>query len=193
MTEIQFSNYRFHYSDCAPRVFLDNLDYPGMTAWHAERMMPAVDKRSMVYVVAERTITTTDPSTGETKAEPEIIGLSQSMVPNWERAYNHRWNEGWSQDMFDCEIDTLYVKLGVQGGGLGRNLILGALSEAYDRFGMRGSVIIWTLLGNYKARNFYTKIGCDEAGIRTLDLGGIPSECVGYAFRSIGKAIGREK
>ncbi|KAG0268662.1 hypothetical protein DFQ27_006165, partial [Actinomortierella ambigua] len=39
MTEIQFSNYRFHYSDCAPRVFLDNLDYPGMTAWHAERMM----------------------------------------------------------------------------------------------------------------------------------------------------------
>ncbi|KAG0236967.1 hypothetical protein BGW42_002180 [Actinomortierella wolfii] len=192
LTEIQYSNYRFHYSECAPREFLDNLDYPGMTAWHAERMAPPVDERSMVYVIAERTITRRDPKTGVVKTEPEVIGLSQSMPPNWERAYNHRWNEGWSQDMFDCEIDTLYVKLGVQGGGLGRNLVLSALNEAYDRFGMRKGVIIWTLLGNYKARNFYKKIGCEEAGIRTLDLRGIPSECVGYAFRSIGKAIGRE-
>lgn len=37
-TEMQFSNYLFHYHSIAPKYFLDTLDYPAMTAKHAERM-----------------------------------------------------------------------------------------------------------------------------------------------------------
>ncbi|KAF9899279.1 hypothetical protein EC991_009212 [Linnemannia zychae] len=183
MTEMQFSNYHFHYNKFLPSRFLDSLNYPAMTDFHAKRMTPPVDEREMAYVIAER------PNAETGKLEP--IGMSQSMVPWWDRAYNHRWNEGWSQESFDCEIDTLYVKIGVQGGGIGRKLILGALQEAYDRFNMRKGVIIWTLVANTQARNFYKRIGCEEAGFRTLDLLDFPAECVGYAFRSIGDAIGK--
>lgn len=137
----------------------------------------------MAYVIAERV----NAETGL----PEPIGMSQSMVPWWDRAYNHRWNDGWSQDSFDCEIDTLYVKIGIQGGGIGRKLVLGALQEAYDRFNMKKGVIIWTLVANTQGRDFYKRIGCEEAGFRTLDLGDYPAECVGYAFRSVGEAIGK--
>ncbi|KAF9919676.1 hypothetical protein FBU30_010675 [Linnemannia zychae] len=183
MTEMQFSNYLFHYHKFLPRKFLDNLDYPAMTSFHAKRMTPPIDEREMAYVVAERR----NAETGEW----EPVGMSQSMVPWWDRAYNHRWNKGWSQESFDCEIDTLYVKIGVQGGGIGRKLILGALQEAYDRFNMRKGVIIWTLVANTQAREFYKRIGCEEAGFRTLDLSDYPAECVGYAFRSVGEAIGK--
>ncbi|KAG0364140.1 hypothetical protein BC939DRAFT_477035 [Gamsiella multidivaricata] len=183
MTEMQFSNYLYHYRDIAPKIFLDTLDYSKMTTRHVKRMTPPVDEREASYVVAERT----SPTTGE----PEIIGMSQVMVPDWDRAYNHRFYDGWSQDDFDCEIDTLYVKIGVQGGGLGRKLILGALQEGYDRFNMRRGVIIWTLEGNTQARDFYKRVGCDEVAIRTLDLAGVPSECIGYAFRTVGEAIGK--
>lgn len=37
-TDMQFSNYLFHYQGIAPKLFLDTLDYPAMTAKHAERM-----------------------------------------------------------------------------------------------------------------------------------------------------------
>ncbi|KAG0264377.1 hypothetical protein BGZ95_003604 [Linnemannia exigua] len=183
MADMQFSNYRLHYHKFLPSRFLDSLNYPAMAAFHAKRMTPPVEKREMAYVIAERPNATT--------GELEIIGMSQSMVPWWDRAYNHRWNEGWSQESFDCEIDTLYVKIGVQGGGIGRKLILGALQEAYDRFNMRKGVIIWTLVANTQARDFYKRIGCEEAGFRTLDLLDFPAECVGYAFRSVGGAIGK--
>ncbi|KAF9080838.1 hypothetical protein BGX29_001665 [Mortierella sp. GBA35] len=183
MTDMQFSNYKYHYSTFLPSSFVDNLNYEAMTAFHAKRLTPPVDERKMAYVIAERT----NAETGE----PEPIGMSQSMVPNWDRAYNHRWNEGWSQESFDCEIDTLYVKVGVQGGGVGRKLVLGALQEAYDRFNMKKGVIIWTLVANAQARAFYLRIGCEEAGFRTLDLADYPAECVGYAFRTVGEAIGK--
>ncbi|KAF9353364.1 hypothetical protein BGX34_011624 [Mortierella sp. NVP85] len=183
MTKMQFSNYLYHYPGIAPKIFLDTLNSSAMTAYHVKRMTPPVPQREMVYVVAERK----NPKTNE----PEVIGLSQAMVPDWERAYNHRWNDGWSQDDFDCEIDTLYVKIGVQGGGLGRKLVLGALQEAYDRFNMRRGVVIWTLIGNTQGRNFYKRIGCQEVGIRTIDLAGVPSECAGYGFRTVGEAIGK--
>ncbi|KAF9192860.1 hypothetical protein BGZ51_004623 [Haplosporangium sp. Z 767] len=183
MTEMQFSNYWYHYPGICPQVFLDTLDHSKMTASHASRMTPPVDEREMVYVVAERT----NAKTGES----EVIGMSQAMVPDWERAYNHRFYEGWSQDDFDCEIDTLYVKIGVQGGGIGRKLVLGALEEAYERFNMRRGVIIWTLFGNTQGRSFYSRIGCTEVAIRTIDLAGAPAECVGFAFRSIGEALGK--
>ncbi|KAF9579971.1 hypothetical protein BGW38_003557 [Lunasporangiospora selenospora] len=183
MTEMQFSNYIYHYNDIAPRPFLDTLDHAAMAKNHVQRMTPPVHERKMAYVVAERA----NPNTGE----KEIVGMSQSMEPNWDRAYNHRFKEGWSQQDFDCEIDTLYVKLGVQGGGLGRKLILGALQEGYNRFGMRRGVIIWTLEGNWQGRKFYTRVGCEEVAIRTIDLAGVPAECIGYAFRSVEKAIGK--
>ncbi|KAG0018904.1 hypothetical protein BGZ81_010026 [Podila clonocystis] len=184
MTEMQFSNYLFHYPGIAPQFFLDTLDYPAMTAKHAERMAAPVDERPMAYVVAERQ----NRETGE----GEVIGMSQAMVPDWERAYNHRWNPGWDFESFDCEIDTLYVKLGVQGGGVGRKLILGACQEGYDRFKMRKGVIIWTLLENLQAHSFYRRIGCELAGIRTIDLSGYPAECAGFAFRDIGEVIGKK-
>ncbi|KAF9138268.1 hypothetical protein BG015_002444 [Linnemannia schmuckeri] len=183
MTEMQFSNYHHHYRKILPSSFLDNLNYQAMTDFHAKRMTPSVDKREMAYVIAERH--------NAESGEVEPIGMSQSMVPWWDRAYNHRWNEGWSQESFDCEIDTLYVKIGIQGGGIGRKLVLGALQEAYDRFNMRKGVIIWTLVANTQGREFYKRIGCEEAGFRTLDLIDYPAECVGYAFRSIGEAIGK--
>ncbi|CAO3563229.1 unnamed protein product [Mortierella alpina] len=184
MTEMQFSNYHFHYHSILPRAFLDNLDFEQMTAGHVKKLMPPVDKREAAYVVAERV----DAATGQ----PEIIGMAQSMVPNWERAYNHRFYDGWSQDDFDCEIDTLYVKIGVQGGGIGRKLILGALQEAYDRFQMRRGVIIWTIVENTQGRNFYKRIGCEELALRTLGLGdGLSCECVAYGFRTVGEAIGK--
>ncbi|KAI1304067.1 hypothetical protein EDD11_005241 [Mortierella claussenii] len=183
MTEMQFSNYHHHYHAIVPKVFLETLDYDAMTASHAARMTPPVDDREMAYIVAERV----DPTTGE----PKIIGMSQVMAPYWDRAYNHRFYESWSQEDFDCEIDTLYVKIGVQGGGLGRKLVLGALQEGYDRFQMRRGVIIWTLDGNTQGRNFYKRIGCDEVARRTLDLAGVPCECVGYGFRTVGEAIGK--
>ncbi|KAF9275730.1 hypothetical protein BKA57DRAFT_463078 [Linnemannia elongata] len=183
MTEMQFSNYLHHYRKFLPSSFLDNLNYQAMTDFHAKRMTPPVDEREMAYVIAERR----NAETGVL----EPIGMSQSMVPWWDRAYNHRWNEGWSQESFDCEIDTLYVKIGIQGGGIGRKLVLGALQEAYDRFNMRKGVIIWTLVANTQARDFYKRIGCEEAGFRTLDLKDYPAECVGYAFRSVGEAIGK--
>ncbi|KAF9295310.1 hypothetical protein BGZ74_010888 [Mortierella antarctica] len=185
MTEMQFSNYLFHYPGIAPKFFLDTLDYPAMTANHAKRMAPPVDERPMAYVVAERQ----NHETGE----GEVIGMSQAMVPDWERAYNHRWNPGWEYDSFDCEIDTLYVKLGVQGGGVGRKLILGACQEGYDRFKMRKGVIIWTLLENLQAHSFYRRIGYELAGIRTIDLSGCPAECAGFAFRDIEQVIGKKK
>ncbi|KAG9327098.1 hypothetical protein KVV02_008728 [Mortierella alpina] len=184
MTDMQFSNYRFHYHSILPKPFLDNLDFKQMTAGHVKKLMPPVDKREAAYVVAERV----DAVTGQ----PEIIGMAQSMVPNWERAYNHRFYEGWSQEDFDCEIDTLYVKIGVQGGGIGRKLILGALQEAYDRFQMRRGVIIWTIVENTQARDFYKRIGCEELALRTLGLGeGMSCECVAYGFRTVGEAIGK--
>ncbi|KAG0297397.1 hypothetical protein BGZ96_006577 [Linnemannia gamsii] len=183
MTEMQFSNYNHHYRKILPSPWLDNLDSSAMDAFHTKRMTPPVDEREMAYVVAERL----NAETGL----PELVGMSQSMVPWWDRAYNHRWNDGWSQDSFDCEIDTLYVKFGIQGGGIGRKLVLGALQEAYDRFDMRKGVIIWTLVANTQGRDFYKRIGCEEAGFRTLDLGDYPAECVGYAFRSVGEAIGK--
>jgi len=148
-------------------------------------MIAAVDDRKMAYVVAER-------SSAIPGGESEVIGMSQVMVPNWARAYNHRFKEGWPQDGFDCEIDTLYVKLGVQGGGIGRKLLVGALHEGYDRFKMRGSVIIWTLEGNVQARAFYKRIGCEEIAIRTLDLRGLPYECVGYGWRTVAAGLGKE-
>lgn len=37
-TEMQFSNYLFHYHSIAPKLFLDTLDYPAMNAKHAKRM-----------------------------------------------------------------------------------------------------------------------------------------------------------
>ncbi|KAF9112597.1 hypothetical protein BGX27_003135 [Mortierella sp. AM989] len=183
MTEMQFSNYHFHYHSFTPKTFRDTLDYPAMTASHTQRMIPPVDEREVAYVVAERTNAKTN--------ELEVIGMSQVMVPNWDRAYNHRFYGGWSQEDFDCEVDTLYVKIGVQGGGIGRKLVLGALQEGYDRFNMRGSVIIWTLEANTQGRNFYKRIGCEELARRTLDLAGIPSECVGYGFRTVAEAIGK--
>ncbi|KAF9576399.1 hypothetical protein EC968_008694 [Mortierella alpina] len=184
MTEMQFSNYLFHYHSILPKVFLDNLDYEQMTAIHVKKLLPPVDKREAAYVVAERV----DAVTGQ----PEIIGMAQSMVPYWERAFNHRFHDGWSQNDFDCEIDTLYVKIGVQGGGIGRKLILGALQEAYDRFHMRRGVIIWTLVENWQARDFYKRIGCEEVALRSLSLGkDITCECVGYGFRTVGEAIGK--
>ncbi|KAF9374948.1 hypothetical protein CPB97_011804 [Podila verticillata] len=182
-TEMQFSNYLFHYHSIAPKYFLDTLDYPAMTAKHAERMTPSVDERPMAYVVAERQSPT---------GEGEVIGMSQAMVPDWDRAYNHRWNPGWDFDSFDCEIDTLYVKLGVQGGGVGRKLILGACQEGYDRFKMRKGVIIWTLLENLQAHSFYRRVGCELAGIRIIDLAGCPAECAGFAFRNIEEVIGKK-
>ncbi|KAG0246466.1 hypothetical protein B0O80DRAFT_454166 [Mortierella sp. GBAus27b] len=183
MTEVQFSNYLYHYQGIAPKVHLETLDYGAMTAYHVKRMTPPVDQRQMAYVVAERK----NPKTGE----PEIIGLSQAMVPDWDRAFNHRFYSGWSQEDFDCEVDTLYVKLGVQGGGLGRKMILGALQEGYDRLNMRRGVIVWTLVGNTQARNFYKRVGCQEVALRTLLLAGAPAECVGYGFRTVGEAIGK--
>ncbi|KAF9419562.1 hypothetical protein BGZ94_009373 [Podila epigama] len=182
MTELQFSNYFFHYSNIAPKVFLDNLNPTDMTNYHTVRMNPPVDKRSMVYVVAERQNIIT--------REKEVIGMSQAMVPDWKRAYNHRWNPGWNFDSFDGEIDTLYVKVGVQGGGIGRKLLLGALQEGRDRFNMHKGVIIWTLLENMQAHDFYKRIGCERAGTRTLDLHGVPSECAGFAVKSIDQLIG---
>lgn len=148
-------------------------------------MIAAVEDRKMAYVVAER-------SSAVPGGEPEIIGMSQVMAPNWIRAYNHRFKEGWSQDEFDCEVDTLYVKLGVQGGGIGRKLLVGALQEGYDRFKMRGAVIIWTLEGNTQARAFYRRIGCEEVAIRTLDLRGLPYECIGYGWRTVAAGLGKE-
>ncbi|KAI8599536.1 hypothetical protein EDD21DRAFT_157175 [Dissophora ornata] len=142
-----------------------------------------MDKREMAYIVAERK----DPKTGEL----EVIGTSQVIVPWWDRAYNYQFNEGWSQDDFDCEIDTLYVKIGVQGGGVGRKLVLGAMQKGYDRLNMRRGVIIWTHEQNYQTREFYKRIGCVEVARRTLDQGGAPSECVAYGFRSVGGAIGK--
>ncbi|KAG0327287.1 hypothetical protein BG004_002797 [Podila humilis] len=183
MTEMQFSNYLHHYPGVAPQYFLDTLDYPAMTAKHTKRMTPPIHERSMAYVVAERQ----DLSTGTT----EVIGMSQAMVPDWERAYNHRWNEGWDFESFDCEIDTLYVKLGIQGGGVGRKLVLGAMHEGFDRFKMHKGVIIWTLLENFQAHAFYRRIGCELAGVRTIDLAGVPAECAGFAFRSLTEAIGK--
>jgi len=38
MTEMQFSNYLFHYPGIAPQVFLDTLNYSAMTAYHVKRM-----------------------------------------------------------------------------------------------------------------------------------------------------------
>jgi len=38
MTDMQFSNYLYHYSDFAPKAFLENLDHPAMTANHIKRM-----------------------------------------------------------------------------------------------------------------------------------------------------------
>ncbi|KAG0041575.1 hypothetical protein BGZ83_001629 [Gryganskiella cystojenkinii] len=184
MTEMQFSNYKYHYSELVAKDFLDNLDFEAMSQFHAKNMLPPVDERKMAYVVAERA----SPS-----GKPEVIGMSQVMVPWWDRAYNHRFYPGWSQDEFDCEIDTLYVKLGVQGGGLGRKLLLGSLQEGYDRFQMRGAVIIWTLEGNSQARAFYKRIGCEEVARRTLDLRGLPYECVGYGFRTVGAALGKHE
>ncbi|KAF9434779.1 hypothetical protein BGZ76_007418 [Entomortierella beljakovae] len=182
MTEMQYSNYIYHYTEITAQKFRDSLDYPAMTAYHGKRMTPPVDEREVAYVVAERT----SAETGET----EVIGMSQVMTPNWERAYNHRWYESYSEKDFDCEVDTLYVKIGVQGGGIGRKLVLGALQEGYDRFNMRGSVIIWTLEQNTQGRNFYKRIGCSEVGMRTIDLAGIPHECVGYGFRTVAEGLG---
>ncbi|KAF8986296.1 hypothetical protein BGZ46_006918 [Entomortierella lignicola] len=182
MTELQFSNYLFHYRSQIAKTYFDNLDYSGMTNYHATRMTPPVDEREMAYVIAERM----NAETGK----PEIVGMSQVMVPLWTRAHEPRFNEGWSKEDFDCEIDTLYVKVGVQGGGIGRKLVLGALQEGYDRFNMRGSVIIWTLETNTQARDFYKRIGCQEVGMRKIDLAGIPHECVGYGFRTVAEAIG---
>ncbi|KAF9915257.1 hypothetical protein BX616_006554 [Lobosporangium transversale] len=184
MTEMQFSNYILHYRGILPKGFFDSLDPVSMTGYHTKRMAHPVEKREMVYVVAERI----NPRTNE----HEVIGMSQAMAPYWKRAYNHRFYEGWSQNDFDCEIDTLYVKIGVQGGGVGRKLVLGALKEAYERLNMRKGVIIWTLMANTQGRAFYIRIGCEEVAIRTLDLVGVPCECVGYAFRKVGEAIGVE-
>ncbi|KAF9291615.1 hypothetical protein BGZ68_003231 [Mortierella alpina] len=184
MTEMQFSNYRFHYPGILPKPFLDNLDYAKMTAGHVKKLMPPVHKRVAAYVVAERA----DPATGQ----PQLIGMAQAMVPDWARAYNHRFYDGWSQEDFDCEIDTLYVKIGVQGGGIGRKLVLGALQEGYDRFHMRRGVIVWTIVENTQARDFYERVGFKEVALRTLGLGdGMSCECVGYALRTVGEAIGK--
>ncbi|KAF8932354.1 hypothetical protein BGZ58_007104 [Dissophora ornata] len=183
LTDMQFSNYLYHYRGFASKAFFENMDHAAMTAHHIKRMTPPMDKREMAYIVAERK----DPKTGEL----EIVGMSQATVPWWDRAYNYRFNEGWSQDDFDCEVDTVYVKIGVQGGGIGRKVVLGAMQEGYDRLNMRRGIIIWTPVQNYQAGEFYKRIGCLEMARKTLDLGGVPCEYFGYAFRSVGEAIGK--
>ncbi|KAG0308112.1 hypothetical protein BGZ98_009008 [Dissophora globulifera] len=184
LTDLQFSNYRYHYKALMGDSFLDRLVPEDMTKFHASRLTPPVDQREMGYVVAEQK----DPKTGELG----VIGMSQVIVPYWDRAHSHRFYEGWSQEDFDCEIDTLYVKLGVQGGGLGRKLVFGAMQEGYDRLNMRGAVIIWTMIGNTQGREFYKRIGCEEVGERILEVNGVELECVAYGFRDIGRELGLE-
>jgi len=84
----------------------------------------------------------------------------------------------------DAEITTLYVLRRAQGEGLGRALMRG-LARTLAAKGA-GSLVIWVLRDNLRARGFYAAMGGVYAGERMERVGGWSVPSVGYRWGDIG-------
>jgi GNAT superfamily N-acetyltransferase len=88
----------------------------------------------------------------------------------------------------DCEITTLYVLRRAQGIGVGRALMTGLARTLAARGA--GSMIIWVLRDNLRARGFYEAMGGAPAGERLERVGGWSVPSVGYRWGDIGVVTG---
>ena len=84
----------------------------------------------------------------------------------------------------DAEITTLYVLRRAQGEGVGRQLLTGLARTLAARGA--GSLVIWVLRDNRKARGFYEAMGGVLAGERLERVGGWTVPSVGYRWADIG-------
>ena len=67
------------------------------------------------------------------------------------------WNEMTGDDVADCEIVALYVRLAKRNSGIGRALFQNSV-DAFRSSGKR-TMIIWCLKENHEARRFYERMG----------------------------------
>ena len=88
----------------------------------------------------------------------------------------------------DAEITTLYVLRCAQGQGLGRALMKDLARTLAARGA--GSLVIWVLRDNLRARGFYETMGGELAGERTERVGGWSVPSVGYRWADIGLVTG---
>ena len=90
------------------------------------------------------------------------------------------WLQSAESEEADCEIVALYVRYGMRGNGVGRQLLL----EAKDHFAQAGKrkMIIWCLKENREARTFYERMGGKECSGSTHRWGNREYDMVSYTY-----------
>ncbi len=84
---------------------------------------------------------------------------------------------------FDAEIYTLYVAEALRSQQLGCRL-MASLATRLQLFG-HGSVMLWCLQENVRARGFYERLGGRPAGTREEWFGGAALKEIGYGWPRI--------
>lgn len=105
-----------------------------------------------------------------------IVAINDEKVLGFCR-YSDEYRDS---DEFDCELCALYINLEDRGCGIGSALVNYVMN--YFRSIGKETMIIWCLEENYKAREFYEKMGGKLYKQKEIEKGGKKYEEVGFKY-----------
>jgi GNAT superfamily N-acetyltransferase len=155
LAEVHVRSWRETYKGILPDAYLDGLSVPGHARRWRHQLMQA--RPECVVIVAE--------------GPAGLVGYcAGSILPG-------------APGGVEAEVHTLYLLRSAQSMGNGRRL-LGAAARVLEAQGA-GSLVIWVLSANRKARRFYDHIGGVAAAERPVRGWGGHLQETAYVWSSI--------
>ena len=160
IARVHVDSWRTTYFDVLPREFLVGLSYSDRENLWQDSLQTPIDGKC--HYVAE-------------SSDGEIIGFSVSGP------------ESEGNSVHAGEIYAIYLLAGYQRLGVGRRLFLASCSSLRDA-GI-GSMLLWVLEENHRARQFYESLGGKLVARKDVTIGGAEVEEVAYGWNDITKLL----
>ena len=160
IARVHVDSWRTTYSGVLPEEFFSGLSYANRENLWRDSLSTAIYGKS--HCVAE-------------SSDGDIVGFSVSG-PESEGNSEHAG-----------EIYAIYLLAGYQRLGVGRRLFLASCSSLQDA-GI-GSMLLWVLEENHRARRFYESLGGKLVARKDVTIGGAEVVEVAYGWNDITKLL----